>query len=218
VRIVHPTVGKKQYQIVVRYKNPTKEAAAACAENRGSPTMTRTDLLDQMSEMAMFQQKGVDSNGHRARRPVNEVAVGCSLNSIGAFRWPSASTCTLVGSTTDPMLRSLARRVPLAESEPKKATAVCPWTTGRWRNCCKIAITLTDPDLGFDPILNECNCVRIDSSHGPFIFHCERSSSDSPLGRRLRWNIPRCFVIDPFEGGWIIEDEQGQTIGGGLKR
>jgi hypothetical protein len=55
--------------------------------------------------------------------------------------------------------------------------------------------------------------LRIDSSKGPLIFHCERSASDSPLGRRLCWNIPRCSVTDPSEEGWTIEAEQCQKIG-----
>jgi hypothetical protein len=59
--------------------------------------------------------------------------------------------------------------------------------------------------------------LRIDSSQGLLIFHCERSSSDSPLGRRLCWNILRCSVTDPSEEVWTIEDEQCQKIGGGYK-
>jgi hypothetical protein len=44
----------------------------------------------------------------------------------------------LVVSKTDPILRSLARRVPLAESEPNRQLVLPRWTTERWRNCRKI--------------------------------------------------------------------------------
>jgi hypothetical protein len=63
----------------------------------------------------------------------------------------------------------------------------------------------------------EARLSHLKNENALALFNCERSSSDSPSGEGYAGTNSPVLRHRSFRGGWTIEDEQCQKIGGGYK-